>query len=70
MRQNIGKFDRYFRGLLSLVLFGLVLSKLVFGLMAYISIFAAVILMATSCSGICPLYGFLGFQTKLDSENE
>jgi len=63
MKQNMGALDRTLRTLLAVILAILVLSGVVKGTLAYILAVVAIVFLATSLFGFCPLYVPLGIST-------
>lgn len=63
MKKNMGAVDRTLRTLVAVILAILVLAGVVKGTLAYILVIAAVVFLATSLFGFCPLYVPLGITT-------
>jgi len=63
MKQNMGALDRTLRTLLAVILAILVLAGVVKGTLAYILAVVAIVFLATSLFGFCPLYVPLGIST-------
>lgn len=72
MKKNMGAVDRTIRTILAIIMAVLVLAGLVKGTVAYILVILAVVFLATSLFGFCPLYVPLGISTlgkkKTDSQ--
>jgi hypothetical protein len=63
MKKNMGAVDRIIRGLLAVVIGILYFAGLISGTVAIVlGVFAAILLL-TSATGVCPLYGPLGIST-------
>lgn len=63
MKKNMGAVDRTLRTLLAIILAILVLVGVVKGTLAYILVVVAIVFLATSLFGFCPLYVPLGITT-------
>lgn len=63
MKKNMGAVDRTLRTLMAVILAILVLAGVVKGTLAYILVIVAVVFLATSLFGFCPLYVPLGITT-------
>ncbi|MCR4410504.1 MAG: DUF2892 domain-containing protein [Candidatus Saccharicenans sp.] len=63
MKKNMGAVDRTLRTLLAVILAILVLAGVVKGTLAYILVVVAIVFLATSLFGFCPLYVPLGITT-------
>ncbi len=63
MKKNMGAVDRTLRTLVAVILAILVLAGVVKGTLAYILVIVAVVFLATSLFGFCPLYVPLGIST-------
>lgn len=63
MKKNMGAVDRTLRTLVAVILAILVLAGVVKGTLAYILVIVAVVFLATSLFGFCPLYVPLGITT-------
>ncbi|RFT16013.1 MAG: hypothetical protein OP8BY_2019 [Candidatus Saccharicenans subterraneus] len=63
MKKNMGAVDRTIRTLLAVILAILVLVGVVKGTLAYILVIVAIVFLATSLFGFCPLYVPLGITT-------
>lgn len=63
MKKNMGAVDRTLRTLLAVILAILVLVGVVKGTLAYILVVVAIVFLATSLFGFCPLYVPLGITT-------
>lgn len=63
MKKNMGAVDRTLRTLLAIILAILVLVGVVKGTLAYILVIVAIVFLATSLFGFCPLYVPLGITT-------
>jgi hypothetical protein len=63
MRKNVGNIDRIIRALIALVILGLALLKIVEGPIAVLLGAAALVLMLTGFTGVCPCYIRLNLNT-------
>ena len=63
MKKNLGGFDKVIRFFLGIIGGLLVYYEVIDGPLAYVVLVAVAILMLTSLSGFCPLYGLLGFNS-------
>ena len=63
MEKNMGTIDRIVRVLLSVIMFGLLMKGIIYGVLAVISVAVSIILLLTSLVGFCPLYRVLGITT-------
>lgn len=63
MKKNVGTVDRVVRAIFAVVVAILYFSGSISGTAAVILSVLAVILLLTSISGVCPLYGLLGIST-------
>ena len=63
MKQNMGKTDRVLRTVLAVIVIVLYFSKQLSGLAAIILGALALIFLATSLFGFCPLYVLLGISS-------
>ncbi len=63
MKKNLGGFDKVIRFLLGIVGGLLVYYEVIDGPLAYIVLVAVAVLMLTSLTGFCPLYGVFGFNS-------
>ncbi len=63
MKKNMGAVDRTIRTLLAIILAVLVLAGAVKGALAYVLTIVAIVFLATSLFGFCPLYVPLGITT-------
>ncbi|MDI6844563.1 MAG: DUF2892 domain-containing protein [Candidatus Saccharicenans sp.] len=70
MKKNMGAADRTIRTILAIVMAVLVFAGLVKGTLAYILAILAVVFIATSLFGFCPLYVPLGISTICRKETE
>jgi hypothetical protein len=61
--KNMGQTDRIVRVAVAVVALLLILTGVVGGALAWILGIIAVVLLATSAVGFCPLYRVLGFRT-------
>jgi len=64
MKCNIGSTERIIRALLALVLGVLYFTNIISGTLGIVAIIVAVVLLATSVIGFCPLYVPLKISTK------
>ena len=64
MKQNEANVDRVVRALFAVVVALLYVLNVISGTLALILGIAAVVLLATSLVGFCPLYALLGISTK------
>lgn len=64
MKCNIGSTDRIIRALLALALGALYFTNIISGTLGIVAIIVAVVLLATSIIGFCPLYVPLKISTK------
>jgi hypothetical protein len=63
MKKNMGTIDRALRTVLAVVIVALYFAGSISGIAAIVlGIFAAILLL-TSATGVCPLYGPLGIST-------
>ncbi len=63
MKKNMGAVDRTIRTILAVIMAVLVLAGVVKGTVGYILAVVAVVFLATSLFGFCPLYVPLGITT-------
>ncbi|MGC1454546.1 MAG: DUF2892 domain-containing protein [Nitrospirota bacterium] len=63
MKKNMGTVDRVVRAIFAVVVAILYFSGSISGTAAVILSVLAVIMLLTSISGVCPLYGPLGIST-------
>ena len=63
MKKNMGTVDRVVRAIFAVVVAVLYFSGSISGTAAVILSVLAVIMLLTSISGVCPLYGPLGIST-------
>ncbi len=63
MKKNMGTVDRIVRAIFAVVVAILYFSGSISGTAAVILSVLAVIMLLTSISGVCPLYGPLGIST-------
>lgn len=64
MKKNLGLLDKQIRVLLAIILAGLQLANVVTGLLGYICLAAAGILILTTLINFCPLYKIFGWNTN------
>lgn len=64
MKQNLANADRIIRALFAVVVAVLYLSGAIFGTLALVLGIVAVVLLATSVVGLCPVYSLLKISTK------
>jgi hypothetical protein len=63
MKKNMGAVDRIIRAVLAVAIAGFYFAGSITGTAAIVLGIFAVILLLTSATGICPLYGPLGIST-------
>jgi uncharacterized membrane protein len=63
MEKNIGKLDRIFRLIISVVLLLLFFTKTVTGVLGIVILIFAIVFLLTSITGFCGLYKLLGIRT-------
>lgn len=63
MKKNMGTLDRAIRAFVALVIVVLYFTGTISGTIAIVLGVFAVILLLTSATGVCPLYGPLGIST-------
>jgi len=56
MRKNVGNTDRIIRGITALIILSLALLKIIEGPTAILLGVAALVLMLTGLTGVCPCY--------------
>lgn len=61
---NMGNTDRVIRALAALIILVLSLMQVISGVWATVAIVVAVILLATSLIGYCPLYSLLRISSR------
>jgi hypothetical protein len=64
MKKNIGTVDRALRICGATLLVLLVITKVISGILAIILLVVAVMFIVTSFISVCPLYPFLGINTR------
>ena len=70
MKQNIGAADRLIRLFISILLALMSMTSQLNGTMATVSLTVAIVLFVTVIAGICPLYGWLGADTRFDKRSK
>ncbi|HTG00694.1 MAG TPA: DUF2892 domain-containing protein [Nitrospirota bacterium] len=70
MKKNMGTIDRILRTLLAITVIVLYLSHQLTGTAAIVLGIFAVIFLATSAVGFCPVYALFGFSTLKKEEHE
>ena len=63
MKRNLGALDKVVRFLLGIAGGLLVYYELITGPLAYIALAIVAVLLLTSLTGFCPLYGMLGINS-------
>ncbi len=63
MKKNMGPADRIIRAIIAVAIIGFYFAGQITGTAAIVLGILAVILLATSITGICPLYGPFGIST-------
>ena len=63
MKKNLGGFDKVIRFVLGVIGGLLVYYEVIDGPLAYIVLVAVAVLLLTSITGFCPLYGLLGINS-------
>ena len=63
MKKNLGGFDKVVRFMLGIIGGLLVYYEVVEGPISYIILVAVAILLLTSLTGFCPLYGLFGIHS-------
>jgi hypothetical protein len=63
MKMNMGKTDRVIRIIVAAILATLYIKNIAVGLIGFILIILAMVLVITSVFGICPLYAIFGIHT-------
>jgi len=64
MKQNVSTTDRFLRALFAVVVAILYLTGVISGTIASLLGLVAVVLLATSIVGMCPIYSVLRISTK------
>ena len=64
MKQNVSTMDRFLRALFAVVVGILYLTGVISGTIASLLGLVAVVLLATSIVGMCPIYSVLKISTK------
>ncbi|HTP13321.1 MAG TPA: DUF2892 domain-containing protein [Bacteroidota bacterium] len=64
MKQNVSTTDRFLRALFAVVVAILYLTGVISGTIASLLGLVAVVLLATSIVGMCPIYSVLKISTK------
>lgn len=64
MKQNMGNVDKFFRIVLAAILAGLYFTDTVSGTLGLVLLVLAVVFVATSAIGFCPLYLPFKISTK------
>lgn len=64
MKQNMGTLDRIIRAVIAVAIAVLYFTHVITGVLAIILGIVAVIFLATSIFGICPLYLLFGISTR------
>jgi hypothetical protein len=70
MKNNMGVVDRVLRMVVAAVIAALLLTGRLGGTVGIVLGVVAVIFLATSAAGVCPLYSIFGFSTKPRAEGE
>ena len=63
MKRNLGGFDKFIRFVLGVIGGLLVYYEVINGPLAYIVLVAVAVLLLTSITGFCPLYGLFGINS-------
>lgn len=63
MDKNVGKIDKLVRVLVALLLVGLYFSGILSGVLGYILLAVAGVMILTGLVNFCPLYSLLGVNT-------
>lgn len=63
MEKNVGKADKLIRVLISLILVGFYFSGMIHGIVGYILLAVAGVLMLTGLVNFCPLYAIMKVDT-------
>jgi hypothetical protein len=63
MKKNMGAIDRIIRAVLAVAIIGFYFAGSITGTAAVVLGIFAVILLLTSATGVCPLYGPFGIST-------
>ena len=66
MKQNMGMIDRVLRAVVALVIIGAYFAGMIEGTLAIILGVLALVFLATSALGVCPLYMPFKLSTKKD----
>ncbi len=69
MKKNMGSVDIIIRIIVALIIIGLYFTNQITGLAAIILLIFAIVFIATSFVGFCPLYLPFGFSTKKEELN-
>jgi hypothetical protein len=64
MKQNMGKIDKYIRGLIAVAIIILYSANVITGTLGIIVLIVGVVLLLTAIIGVCPAYIPLGLSTK------
>ena len=70
MKKNMGNTDRVVRILIAIIIGLLYYSDIINGAFGAIALVLALVFVATSFLGFCPLYGLVGFSTCPTKEKE
>jgi len=70
MKKNMGMIDRVIRVIAALVIGALYINGTISGILAIVLIIVAVVFLATSSIGVCPLYIPFGIKTKTGDTQE
>lgn len=63
MKANVGNKDRLIRSIIGVALVALIYSEIIYGPFSWVIGVLAIIFIATSLTGICPLYNLSGTNT-------
>ena len=63
MKKNVGNFDKVFRIVLAIILFGVAYFGVVDGTLAIVAYVAGAIMLLTGFIKSCPLYSVFGINT-------
>lgn len=70
MKKNMGNADRIIRILVAIIIGLLYYSDVINGAFGAIALVLALVFVATSLLGFCPLYGLVGFSTCPTKQKE
>ncbi len=68
MRKNLGTIDKLIRMLLAAIIAILYITETISGVLAFILLALAIVLLLTSFVSFCPLYALLGLSSRKKKE--